>query len=147
NQFTGTFSGNGGALSNVNALTLGGLGAFGFWQSGGDNVAVGPLLGCTNNQPLELRVNGRRALRLEPNTNGAPNMIGGGSSNYASSGVVGATVAGGGAENYYGSAVINSVTADFGTVSGGYFNTGAGFSAVGGGWNNTAAANSSVVGG
>src|SRR5262249_31970424 len=46
------------------------------------------FLGTTDNQPLELRVNGARALRLEPNTNGAPNLIGGSPLNQVDVGVV-----------------------------------------------------------
>src|SRR5438876_326643 len=38
-------------------------------------------LGTTDNQPLEIKVNGRRALRLEPN-DGGPNIIAGNASNY-----------------------------------------------------------------
>ena len=39
------------------------------------------IIGTTDNQPLELRVNGQRALRLEPDASvtGAPNVIGGSS--------------------------------------------------------------------
>src|ERR1051325_3076866 len=72
NQFTGTFIGNGSGLSNVNAQTLGGLSSGAFWKLQGNNVAPGQFLGSTNDQPLEIKVNGQRALRLEPNTNGAP---------------------------------------------------------------------------
>ena len=54
NSFVGSFAGNSGA-----------------------SPANGNFVGTTDNQPLALRVNGARALRLEPSTNGAPNVIGG----------------------------------------------------------------------
>ncbi len=75
-------------------------------------------------------------LTIQQNTNDAPNVIGGSSVNFVSSGVEGATVAGGGTTNDldFGGAFTNSVTADFGTVSGGNGNTASGLSAtVGGG--------------
>src|SRR5437870_2620836 len=45
------------------------------WRSGGNQVAPGDFLGTLNDAPLEFKVNGMRALRLEPNNNGAPNLI------------------------------------------------------------------------
>src|SRR5262245_24547182 len=95
----------------------------GFWSTGGNNVSAGQFLGTTNNQPLELKANGARALRMEPNSKGAPNMIGGSSVNFVATNVVGAVIAGGGATNYFGPPVMNSVSGDFGTISGGYQNT------------------------
>ena len=125
----------------MNAVSLGGFGAASFWNLGG-NVGSMPganFVGTTDNQPLELKTNGTRALRLEPNTNGAPNVIGGSSNNFAGAGVIGATINGGGAVNYLGFSLTNKVTADFGTVGGGYadnvgathvINTGGGTSRV-----------------
>ena len=46
--------------------------------------------------PLELRPGNQRTLRLEPNVQGAPNVIGGSASNTVDTGVVAATIAGGG---------------------------------------------------
>jgi hypothetical protein len=84
---SGTFSGNGGGLTNV-------------WLLGG-NANTSPTanyLGTSDNQPLELRVNGTRALRLEPTMHGPPNMIGGGPGNDADAASTwGATI--GGANN------------------------------------------------
>ena len=71
------------------------------------------FLGTTDNQALELRVNGQRALRLEPNAT-SPNLIGGYSANWLASGVSGATIGGGGTASY-----LNRVTDDYGTVGGG----------------------------
>ncbi len=87
-------------------------------------------------------------LSISQNTNGAPNVIGGSSVNYVGSGVVGATIGGGGAADYFGTPFTNSVTADFGTVSGGYGNTASGKNAtVGGGRLNTASGDHATVGG
>ena len=152
NIFGGSFNGNGSGLTNVDALTLGGLGAAGFWQLGGNALGGGQFIGSTNNEPLELRVNGTRALRLEPNTNGAPNVIGGAPVNYVDPGIVGATIAGGGnvSGSFYLGGGSNHISAIFGTIAGGRVNTVAadhGF--IGGGISNTvqAAAYDSVIGG
>ncbi|MCS7089218.1 MAG: hypothetical protein NZM03_00620, partial [Limisphaera sp.] len=75
-----------------------------FWKTDG-NAGTTPgthFLGTTDNQPLVLQVNNQRALRLEPNTNNAPNVIGGYAGNFVSNTVIGATIAGGGAGNYFG---------------------------------------------
>jgi len=173
NSFNGTFTGNGAGLNNVNALTLGGVGAAGFWRTSG-NAGTSPganFLGTTDNQPLEIKVNGVRALRLEdngdgsdgdPSSDGAPNIIGGSLRNAVAAGVVGATISGGGAANYDGFVRTNAVLADYGTVSGGLanriasaafaatiaggfnndFGTDSGYGAIGGGFNNNIAANS-----
>ena len=93
-----------------------------FWSLGGNSgTSAGTnFLGTTDDQPLEFKVNGERALRLEPNAEGAPNVIGGSSANYAAPGIVGAVVAGGGASdftNHFNGVVLgrltNSVFADF----------------------------------
>lgn len=93
-----SFAGNGTGLTNVNAITVGGLGTNSFWQTGG-NTGISPtngnFLGTRDNQPLEWRVNNGRALRVEP-TSGAPNLIGGASNNFAAAGVTGAVIGGGG---------------------------------------------------
>jgi hypothetical protein len=93
NQLNGTFSGNGAGVSNVDAATLGGLSASNFWKTGGNagTTAGVNFLGTTDNQPLELQVSRKRVLRLEPATNGAPNVIGGSSGNTVAPGVIGAT--------------------------------------------------------
>src|SRR5579859_5680302 len=123
-SFSGTFSGNGGGLTNVNAGTLGGLAAAGFWQLGGNTVAGGQFLGSLNNQPLELRANGIRGLRLDPAANlltisNIVNVIGGSPANVVTPGVYGGTIACGGAQNYNVSPAANSVASDFGVVGGG----------------------------
>jgi trimeric autotransporter adhesin len=88
-------------------------------------------------------------LRIQvDNTYGAPSVIGGSSANYVSNNVIGATIAGGGAtKNAGGPIYTNSVTADFGTVSGGYGNSAGPLAAVGGGYQNTASADGATVSG
>src|SRR5204862_1845455 len=124
-------------LTNVNAAMLGGLTPGNFWQTfGNGGLASGTnFLGTTDNAPLELRVNRMRALRVEPNTNGAPNLIGGSPLNFVSAGIDGATIGGGGAANSpLGGPETNRVTGSFGTVSGGLGNTaGNQYATVGGG--------------
>jgi hypothetical protein len=136
-----SFTGSGAGISNVNATTLGGVNSSNFWKLGGNagaNPANGNFLGTTDNLPLEFKVNGGRALRFEPNTNGAPNIIGGSPNNFVSNGVVGATIAGGGAVISGFAKYTNSVTGSFGTVGGGAQNTASSSATVGGGFNNTA---------
>lgn len=126
NSFSGTFVGNGSTVSNVNAVALNGLNATNFWQTGGNTNTTAGLnyLGTADNQPLELHVDGQRALRLEPApTGGAPNVIGGSPNNFVASGTVGATIGGGGATNYASTSYTNSIAADFGTIGGGQGNT------------------------
>lgn len=159
---SGTFSGDGSQITGVDALTLNGLGTEGFWKSRGNGGTIPgtDFLGTTDNQPLEFKVGGLRALRLEPNPQGSPNVVGGSAFNYVSNSVVGATIAGGGetfVQNF-----TNVVTANFGAVGGGTGNRAAfvatvgggtanvaGFDAatVSGGFNNTASGHASAIGG
>jgi hypothetical protein len=126
------------------------------WRLTG-NVGTTPgtdFLGTTDNQPLELRVNGKRALRLEDNgdgsdadslSDGAPNVVGGSLANTVEAGVVGATISGGGATNYDGLVSVNSVSADYGSVGGGYANRvdpSATGGSIAGGYNNRIRTNS-----
>lgn len=101
-----------------------------FWRLGGNaGTTTGThFLGTTDNQPVELRVNNSRVLRLEDNgdgsdagnaSDGAPNVVAGSPGNYAGAGIVGATIAGGGATNYEGFFYTNYVLSDYGTVGGG----------------------------
>jgi hypothetical protein len=81
------------------------------------------FLGTTGNTPLDLFAGSQRALRLEPNTNGAPNVIGGSAANQVAPGIIGATISGGGAQDYFGSVVPNTIFAEFSTIGGGLGNT------------------------
>jgi hypothetical protein len=105
------------------------------------------FLGTSDSQPLELKVAGARALRLEPDLvgDGAPNVIGGSRANWVSNTIVGATIAGGGATL---SGNSNVVTAAWGTIGGGARNLVAGqYALVGSGFQNTASGYISTVGG
>lgn len=105
-----------------------------FWRAAG-NAGTTPgthFLGTTDSQPLELKVNGLRVLRLEDNgdgsdpdttPDGAPNVVAGSPGNLVAAGVVGATIGGGGATNYTEAAWPNAVSADYGTVGGGLGNS------------------------
>jgi len=164
NNAANSFTGSGAGLTGLNAsqLTSGTvpearLGANlartnQVWLLGG-NAGTTPgthFLGTTDNQPVEMRVNGQRALRLEPNTNNAPNVIGGYAGNYVPVTVVGATIAGGGARHFlnFSYPFTNCVLANFGTVGGGLANTASGqFAIVGGGWANVASGGNAAVGG
>ncbi len=141
-------SGNGAGLVGVNATTVGGLAPGAFWQTGG-NAGTTPgvnYLGTSDNQPLELKAGGARAMRLEPNSAGAPNVIGGAAFNAVGPGFVGSTIGGGGATNYFGFyAYTNDINSDFGVIGGGIDNhiqTYAQYSTIGGGQGNLIQTNS-----
>jgi endosialidase-like protein len=96
-----------------------------YWKLGGNSgtSAFTNFLGTLDYQSLELRVNGIRALRLEPNDDAySVNIIGGSRWNVVGFGVKGATIAGGGGLDAGGFNLINRVDADFGSVSGGQGN-------------------------
>jgi hypothetical protein len=100
------------------------------------------FLGTTDNQPLAVRVNNQRALRIEPDAT-SPNLIGGSADNEVQPGVIGATIGGGGKLGFQ-----NLVSAEFGTISGGLGNTVSGARAcVGGGTGNRADGLGATVGG
>ena len=69
------------------------------------------FLGTTDNQALELKVNNKRAMRIEPTTK-APNIIGGFSGNTVTSPAYCATIGGGGTGGW-----LNTVTDNYGTIS------------------------------
>jgi hypothetical protein len=144
-----------------------GLYTSGAWDLTG-NAGTNPasnFLGTTDNAALELRVNGFRALRLEPFAD-RPNVIAGSYANTVTSSVEGATIAGGGSNltfnrvtDSYGvigggsanAAGDNAGTVNdraFATVGGGGYNTASGWrSTIGGGWGNTANGESATIGG
>ncbi len=111
--------------------------------TGNPNTTPGAnYLGTTDDVALELRVNGARALRMEP-TASTPNLIGGYSGNSVAGGVVGAVIGGGGQAS-----ATNGVTADFATVGGGEGNNAMGFAAaIGGGETNAALGFAASIGG
>jgi len=90
-----------------------------FWRLNG-NSGTTPgthFVGTTDNQPLELRVNGLPALRLEPRPT-SPNVIGGFSGNRVAAGSDGAVIGGGGGPEF-----TNAISAHYGTIGGGWENT------------------------
>ena len=133
-----SFAGNGAGLTSLNASQL----ASGtvpdarlaanvvrtnqVWLLGGNagTTAGTRFLGTTDDEPLELKVNAQRGLRIEPNTNGAPNIIGGSANNVADAGVVGAFIGGGGATNFSlgGISHTNRIASSFGAIGGGFDN-------------------------
>ena len=82
---------------NLNADLLDGLDSTAFWKLAGNagTTAGANFVGTTDNQPLELKVNGIRALRLEP-ASGTPNVVGGAPDNSVA-GTVGTFIGGGSA--------------------------------------------------
>jgi hypothetical protein len=139
-------------VANLNSDLLDGLEGSSLWKLGGNAVGATGILGTTDNQALELKVNSARALRLEPDTT-SPNLIGGwsGNGNPAASGAYGLVIAGGGED--FGE---NQATDNFGTIGGGFANVAGNLDAdpgnaeqatVGGGAGNTASALSATVGG
>lgn len=113
-----------------------------YWHiQGNANTTPGnQFLGTTNNQALEIKVNRLRAVRIEP-TNEGPNIIAGYQDNFVPVGIHGATISGGGF--LYNE---NTVSADYGTVCGGYGNWAReNGSTIGGGNLNMASGFGSVV--
>ena len=120
-----------------------------FWKLGGNDVGATPganIMGSTNNQPVEIRANNFRALRLEPRGSGlSPTLLGGYHQNIVNGS--GSTIAGGGTSgainqadgNYaFIGAGIGARAADSAVVGGGAYNSALGpFSMVGSGIANT----------
>lgn len=116
------------------------------------------FLGTLDDQPLELRANNSRILRVESasrrsatrGTN-SPNIIAGLSVNSVAAGTIGATIAGGGRTAFNSGVFVdapNQVNADFGTISGGALNgIAAAYSSIGGGEGNSISTSDSAIGG
>ena len=113
------------------------------------------FLGTTDNQPLELKVNGQRGLRLEPAAF-APNVIGGSELNTVT-GAGGSTIGGGyansitnGYTSTIGGGVANQVAAPSSVIAGGAANvisSNADHGFIGGGNNNTNGGSYATIGG
>ncbi len=127
----------------------------GWLLSGNAGTTAGDnFLGTTDDQPLEIKVNGTQVMRFEPEvTGGGPNLIGGNSC--VTPGVQGATIGGGGSgptpDNCSGlvrNPTYNAIRGNFATIGGGEGN----FSndlggTVAGGISNITRDNWSTVGG
>jgi len=99
------------------------------------------FIGTTDNQPLVFKVNSQQVFRLEPNVN-SPNIIGGRNNNSVTN-AHGATISGGGANSNP-----NEVTANFGTIGGGYSNVVSGsLATIGGGTDNTVGSYGATIAG
>jgi trimeric autotransporter adhesin len=167
NTLTGTqidestlFNDNSLTGADIDESTLTGVPSTNAWGLTGNAGTTGAtFLGTTDNQPLNLRVNNARALRLEPasdGTNQSPNVIGGIADNSVTSGVHSAVIGGGGRGVPADPATANRVTDHQGTVGGGANNQ-AGDDAgtagdhtlatVGGGGNNRATGEAATVSG
>lgn len=114
-----------------------------FWKLDGNAaVSSSQFLGTTDNEALELRVNGGRALRLEPGSD-SPNVLGGYELNAVTGGAEGTTISGGGRD-----LAINVVSQGYATIGGGAGNTAGGYAAtIGGGENHDAAGSYATIGG
>ena len=82
------------AAGNGTWQPVNGGGGWSLTGNAGTDPAIN-FLGTTDNQPLELKVNNARVLRLEPHPGGA-NLVGGHPSNSIAAGVYGAVISGGG---------------------------------------------------
>jgi hypothetical protein len=106
--------GNAALVTNLNADLIDGVGANAFWNVGGNaGTSNANFIGTTDNQPLELRVNGSPALRIVP-TVSAANIVAGAFNNSAGANVLGAVISGGSG---------NTVTGNFAVVIGGQNNS------------------------
>jgi hypothetical protein len=166
NSFNGVHTGSGAGLTSLNAtqLTSGTVPDARLaanvartnqvWLLDGNagTTAGTHFLGTTDDEPLEFKVNGQRGLRIEPNTSGAPNIIGGSSRNVADAGVIGAFIGGGGAVSFSGTARTNRIASSFSMIGGGFdnlINTNARAATIGGGQDNMiqSGVNSTIGGG
>ncbi|MCL4762802.1 MAG: hypothetical protein KJ018_13690, partial [Burkholderiales bacterium] len=127
-------------------------------QQGGNAFGATAVIGTTDAHALDVRANGERVMRFEPNTI-SPNVIGGSPANNVAPGVRGATIAGGGVpgvnvDSEFDTGIRNRVTDSYGAIAGGHGNlagddagdaTDAGLAFVGGGGGNHATGFASVV--
>ena len=148
NSITGTFSGNGVNVTNVNATTLNGATSAGFWKTNGNvgaNPTNGAFMGTADNLPLEFRINNQRALRLQPGSDpvyggDAPTLIGGSSGNFQSNGIYGAVISGGGNPS-----LPNIVGGNYSVVPGGLGNVASGNYSLALGFYNRASGDAAVA--
>jgi len=137
------------------------------WDTSGNAGTISSnFLGTTDNQPMSIRANNGRAIRIEPSaelSGGTPithNIIAGSSANLVGAPARGGTIAGGGsvsnADPLYAPGGPNRVDDHYGTVGGGFNNqagsisgnpTDGPFATVGGGRENAATNSNSTVSG
>ncbi len=140
------------ALLSRNAESLGGSpasqylkvenGASNAWLLNGNAGVSGKYLGTTDNERLELRVNGAAALALIPGVT-VPSISGGYGGNVIGATVEGGTISGGGRPTG-----ANQALSDFATIGGGSDNLARGeYATVGGGVSNSVDGDASSIGG
>lgn len=113
------------------------------WGMSGNSGTNPPsdFLGTTDGQPLVIKVNGERALRIAPDDTAASITAGHPANSIAD--LSGAVIGGGGSSDKP-----NEITGSFATIGGGLDNTASGeWATVGGGRGNTASENDATVGG
>lgn len=99
-------------------------------------------LGTQDNKELNIKVNSKRALLIQPNST-SPNIVGGYYANNAGSGIYGVSIGGGGR-----SGAPNSVQANYGAIGGGSGHTVSGYGgSIAGGLSNTVEGYAGFVGG
>jgi hypothetical protein len=160
NNAANSFAGSGAALTALNAteLTQGTVPPAALnnaWKIGGNagTAASTHFIGTIDDQPLEVKVNGVKALTITPSP-GAANIVAGSAENFAAE-ADGATISGGfhnssrGVYTTIGGGINNQVNEDAATVGGGKNNVASGGnSVIGGGLNNDATGqHSSIAGG
>ena len=106
--------------------------------------AILTSLDTADNQPLELRVNGQRVLRLEPDAT-SPTLIGGYSGNRVGSGSYGSVISGGGESDFANAIGDNSPYSTIGGGDGNSIETNAPYATIGGGAANMVQTNASCA--
>jgi hypothetical protein len=111
--FTGTATGNGAGLANVNAATVEGLATNSLWLTGGNSgtSAGANFLGTSDNQALVLKVNGQPALLLTPDGTGhsSPAVVGNSGANSVDSSSYGSFIGDGTANSVLANAFASSI--------------------------------------
>ncbi|MFO1305471.1 MAG: tail fiber domain-containing protein [Burkholderiales bacterium] len=125
-------------------------------KQGGNAFGTTSVIGTTDNNAIEVRANGARVMRYEPNAT-SPNVLGGHLNNSVQAPYGGQTIAGGGrpgsscwepATGTYTRSCANATGGNWSSVGGGVSNVASASTAfVGGGESNTAGGDSAVVGG
>jgi hypothetical protein len=127
-----------------------------FWNLSGNSGTSSStnFLGTIDDVALEIRVNNKRSLRIEPD-DVSPNIIGGSGVNSITAGAIGVTISGGGAD-LVAADQPNIATDDYCTVAGGRDNqagnnnattTDTTYSTASGGWRNKAIGARAVIAG
>ena len=126
-----------------------------FFRLGGNAFGATAVLGTSDNQPLNVNVNGQRVTRYEPNAN-SPNVIAGHANNGGILGSGGQAIGGGGAagndcfdpqSGLNTRSCGNRTTGFFAAIGGGFANMATDSGTVAGGSNNAAGVASAVGGG